>query len=87
MIIPIEPPVTAEFDLSMNKPGIYVGGGIMYSFGKMALDISPRFNYVMNDGDYDFDVTADGYTETFTMTKDYKDMYVDVLFGVDYFFM
>ena len=85
--IPPLPPVTGEFDLSMNKPGIYVGGGFMYSFGKLALDVSPRFNYVMNDGDYDVDVTVNGETFTGKIEKDYKDMYVDVLFGVDYFFM
>ncbi len=76
-----------SYDLEMNKPGIYVGGGFLYSFGSLALDISPRFNYVMNSGDYDLDVTVGGQTQSFTVTKDYKDMYVDVLFGVDYFFM
>ena len=76
-----------EAEASINKPGIYVGGGFMYSFGKLALDVSPRFNYIMNSGDVDIDFTAEGQTETVTVAKDYKDMYVDVLFGVDYFFM
>lgn len=78
-------PFSAE--LKMNKPGIYVGGGFLYSFGKMAIDVSPRFNYIMNSGDYDLDVTVQGQTVPITVNKDYKDMYVDVLFGVDYFFM
>jgi hypothetical protein len=76
-----------EAEASINKPGIYFGGGFMYSFGKLALDVNPRFNYVMNSGDVEVDMTAEGETETVTVTKDYKDMYVDVLFGVDYFFM
>ncbi len=78
-------PVTIE--ASINKPGIYFGGGFMYSFGKLALDVNPRFNYVMNSGDVDFDVTVGGETETITVKKDFSDMFVDVLFGVDYFFM
>jgi len=86
-VLPIIPAVTYEYDLKANKPGVYVGGGFMYSFGKLALDVSPRFNYVMNSGDYDLDVTAEGYTGSIAVTKDYKDMFVDVLFGVDYFFM
>ncbi|HUV87805.1 MAG TPA: hypothetical protein VMX79_11925 [bacterium] len=83
--------VTFSAEEKMNKPGIYVGGGFLYSFGKLALDVNPRFNYVMNSGDYDLDVevTYEGktYTGTVPWEKDYKDMYVDVLFGVDYFFM
>jgi len=77
---------TATFDI--NKPGIYVGGGFVYKFGKFAVDVNPRFNYIMNSGDYDVTVEfADGETQTGTETKDWKDMYVDVRFGVDYFFM
>lgn len=79
--------VPYSFELKINKPGIYFGGGFLYSFGNLALDISPRFNYIMNDGDYDLDVTVEGTTQSITINKDYKDMYVDVLFGVDYFFM
>ncbi len=75
------------FELSMNKPGFYVGGGFLYSFGNLALDVNPRFNYIMNSGDYDVDLTVDGETISFPITKDYKDMYVDVLFGVNYYFM
>ncbi|MEE9456338.1 MAG: hypothetical protein V3W11_04205, partial [bacterium] len=40
--------VPFSYDLEMNKPGIYFGGGFLYSFGKFALDVSPRFNYIMN---------------------------------------
>jgi predicted nucleic acid-binding Zn ribbon protein len=76
-----------EAEASINKPGIYFGGGFMYSFGKLALDVNPRFNYVMNSGDVDIDLTIGGETETVTVNKAYKDMFVDVLFGVDYFFM
>ena len=83
--------VTFSEDLKINKPGIYFGGGFLYSFGNLALDVSPRFNYVMNSGDYDleYEVTFEGktYSGTLPWEKDYKDMYVDVLFGVDYFFM
>jgi len=83
--------ITFTAEEKMNKPGIYFGGGFMYSFGKLALDVNPRFNYVMNSGDYDleYEVTFEGetYSGTLPWEKDYKDMYVDVLFGVDYFFM
>ncbi len=79
--------VPYSFEVSANKPGIYVGGGFMYSFGKLALDVSPRFNYVMNSGDYSVDVTVAGQTQSFPVTKDFKDTYLDVLVGVNYYFM
>jgi hypothetical protein len=80
-------PITYTAEVSMNKPGVYVGGGFVYNFGKLCLDVNPRFNYVMNKGDYDVTMTAEGVEATETMEKDYTDMFVDVLFGVDYFFM
>jgi hypothetical protein len=76
---------TAE--LTVNKPGVYVGGGFTYAFGKLCLDVNPRYNYVMNKGDYDVTITAEGIEATETMEKDWNDTFVDVLFGVDYFFM
>jgi hypothetical protein len=79
--------VPFSFEVSANKPGIYFGGGFLYSFGSLALDVSPRFNYVMNSGDYDVDVTVAGQTQSFPVTKDYKDMYVDVLVGLNYYFI
>ncbi|NIT36261.1 MAG: hypothetical protein GTN49_07150 [candidate division Zixibacteria bacterium] len=90
-IPPFPDPVIITGDVDVNKPGIYFGGGFLYSFGKLALDVSPRFNYVMNSGDFEGpgEATIEGetYEGTITLEKDYKDMYVDVLFGVDYFFM
>ncbi len=79
--------VPFSLELKVNKPGVYFGGGFLYSFGNLALDISPRFNYIMNDGDYDLDVTVGSTTQSFTVTKDYKNMYVDVHFGVNSYFM
>jgi hypothetical protein len=76
-----------EIDMSINKPGIYFGGGFLYSLGKLALDVNPRFNYVMNSGDYDVDITVGGEKSTDTVKKDYSDMFVDILFGVNYYFM
>jgi len=78
-------PYTAKADI--NKPGVYVGGGFTYAFGKLCLDVNPRFNYVMNKGDFDVTVTAGGEEITGTDEKDWSDTFVDVLFGVDYFFM
>jgi hypothetical protein len=79
--------IPLEMTATINKPGIYFGGGFMYSFGKLALDVNPRFNYVMNSGDVDVEITAGGETMTDTVKKDFSDTFVDVLFGVDYFFM
>jgi len=75
---------TVEYDL--GKPGIYFGGGFLYKFGKVALDVSPRFNYVLNKGDFDVKYTfGNGDPQTQTATKDFNDTFFDLLFGVDFF--
>jgi hypothetical protein len=78
---------TFTYELSINKPGIYFGGGFIYKFGNLALDLSPRYNIIMNCDDYHVDITYGGETHTLNINKDYKDTYVDVLVGLDYYFM
>lgn len=80
-------------DVSLNGPGLYVGGGVTYAFGRFALDVSPRYNVIFNDG-Y-FDMEGSGWTpngskygiQAMGVNKDYNDTYVDVLAGVNYYFM
>jgi opacity protein-like surface antigen len=67
-------------DESVNKPGFYVGGGFKYGFtDKLALDINPRWMMVMDAKDDDPDTVVDESTT--------NSMFVDILIGVDYFFM
>lgn len=84
-------PVNYGGEVTLNKPGLYFGGGFLYSFGNFALDVNPRFNYVMNTGDYtvEFDFTRKGwrYIGWVTQEKDYKDTYFDFVAGVNYYFM
>ena len=78
-------------DMSVNKPGFYVGGGFRYYLGKFALDAGPRFNYVANDGAYDVDMEYDvGFfrgSVPFEVEKGFNDSFVDILVGANYYFM
>ena len=80
-------------DVSLNGPGLYVGGGVTYAFGRFALDVSPRYNVIFNDGPFDMEGwgwSPSGnkpWIQAMGIDKDYKDMYVDVLIGVNYYFM
>jgi hypothetical protein len=80
-------------DVSLNGPGLYFGGGVTYAFGRFALDVSPRYNVIFNDGF--FDMEGLGWTPSGNkfliqargIDKDYNDTYLDVLAGVNYYFM
>jgi len=80
-------------DVSLNAPGVYFGGGFTYSLGNFALDVNPRFNYVFNSGPFDFD--GEGWSEDDSryvlqyrgVEKEYNDTYVDVLVGLNYYFL
>jgi len=75
-------PVVEQKTLSVNRPGFYVGGGVMYGLTeKLFLDVNPRFLMLIYNEEEDANVppsvTPDEGNPTF----------VDVLVGVDYFFM
>ena len=80
-------------DVSLNGPGLYVGGGVTYAFGPLELDVSPRYNVIFNDGR--FDMEAWGWTpsgnksriQAIGINKDYNDTYLDVLVGLNYYFI
>ncbi|UCH79107.1 MAG: hypothetical protein JSU81_03930, partial [Candidatus Coatesbacteria bacterium] len=80
-------------DISLNAPGVYFGGGFTYSFGNVALDVSPRFNYLFNSGPLDFN--GWGWSEDNNryllqyrgLEKEYDDTYLDLVVGVNYYFM
>lgn len=88
---------TAQFnlelsgDMNVNEPGFYVGGGFRYRVGKFAFDVGTRFNYIENEGTYDVDMEYDIATfhrsVTFDVVKGFNDSFVDVLAGVNYYFM
>lgn len=80
-------------DVSFNGPGLYFGGGVTYAFGRFALDVGPRYTVVFNDTR--FDMVGSGWSPSGSkygiqrsgVEKDYNDTYVDVLAGVNYYFM
>ncbi len=80
-------------DVSLNGPGLYVGGGVTYAFGRFALDVSPRYNVIFNDGRFDMEAwgwSPNGnkyFIQAMGINKDYNDTYLDVLVGVNYYFM
>ena len=75
-------PVIETKTYSVNKPGFYAGGGVMYGLtDKLFLDANPRFLMLMynevEDADAPPSIGKDEGNPTF----------VDFLVGVDYFFM
>lgn len=75
-------PIIEPKTISVNKPGFYVGGGVMYGLtDKLFLDVNPRFLMLMYNEAEDADVPP-------SISKDEGNpMFFDVLIGVDYFFM
>jgi hypothetical protein len=74
-----------------NGFGLYVSGGVLFNFGKLALDVNPRYHYIMNDGDVEYTATYEWqgfqWSDTETAEKTFGDTYVDIRAGVDYFFL
>jgi hypothetical protein len=80
-------------DVSLNGPGLYVGGGVTYALGPLELDVSPRYNVIFNSGRFDMEAwgwspSGDKYVLQYRgVDKDYKDTYLDISAGVNYYFM
>jgi hypothetical protein len=80
-------------DVSLNGPGLYFGGGATYALGPLELAVGPRYNVIFNDGR--FDMEGYGWSpggnkyliQASGIEKDYNDTYVDILAGVNYYFM
>ena len=89
--VPLFGDVKLSGDMNVNKPGFYAGGGLRYYLGKFSLDVGPRFNYVMNDGTYDVDMEYNvggfGGSVPFEVEKGFNDSFVDILVGVNYYFI
>jgi len=82
-------PFKAEADA--NGLGLYLSGGVLFNFGDFAVDVNPRYHYIMNEGTIDYTMEAEfegfHWSETESVDKDFNDTYVDIRAGVDYFFM
>jgi hypothetical protein len=80
---PVQPP-GAEADAAkadINNVGAYFGAGFLWNFlGAFILDVSPRLNYVPNEGDYKIKT---GPGTEIPVPKDFKDAYVAVTLGVN----
>jgi hypothetical protein len=80
-------------DVSLNGPGFYAGGGVTYDLGPLEIDVSPRYNVVFTPEDFDWEGRGWSntgrrvYIQTMGVEKDYNDTYLDVLVGVNYYFM
>jgi len=89
--VPVFGDVTYSADTNVNALGFYGGGGVLVKFGRLALDVNPRYHYILNDGTYDYTVhwnwSGISGSETGTYEKDWNDSYVDIRCGVDYFIL
>jgi hypothetical protein len=90
-VVPIIGAVSWSSDTNVNSFGLYWSGGVLLRFGRVAVDINPRYNYLLNDGTYDvtYNWSWGGFTGSGTDTyeKDWKDTYVDIIVGVNYYFL
>jgi hypothetical protein len=79
-------------DVSLNGPGLYVGGGVTYAIGPLEVDVSPRYNVVFTPSSFDMEGwgwSSAGrriYVQAVGVEKDYDDTYADLLVGVNYYF-
>jgi hypothetical protein len=71
--------------VSINAPGIYVGGGVSYLLQRFTFAFTPRFNYVFNSGTYEGTIESGGEPVRKTSeTKDWNDSYFELMAGVVY---
>ncbi|MEE9456664.1 MAG: hypothetical protein V3W11_05910 [bacterium] len=82
-------------EVEINSPGAYVAAGLTYRLGEFEMEAGPRFFAVWNKGEYDYTYEA---TQIFPPTyeteersaviyKGFNDRFVDVLVGLNYYFM
>ena len=71
-------------EVKISGPGFYVGGGFGLGAGPFTLAFEPRLHLVLNEGNHTATYDANGATYEQEISKDYNDVYVDLLFGVNY---
>jgi hypothetical protein len=86
-------PEYVSTEISLNGPGLYAGGGVTYALGPLEIDFSPRYNVIFTPASFDmegFGWAPSGrrsYIQATGIEKDYDDTYVDVLVGLNYYFL
>lgn len=71
-------------EIKIRGPGFYVGGGFGLGAGPFTFAFEPRLHVVVNEGYHTTTYDAGGVTYEVETAKDYNDVYVDLLFGVNY---
>jgi hypothetical protein len=75
-------------EVNLFGPLIYGGVGVAYPFGKFALTLMPRFNYVFNSGTHEgtMEETVGGVTikREVPVNKNWDDSYFEITAGVVY---
>ncbi|MEE9456665.1 MAG: hypothetical protein V3W11_05915 [bacterium] len=71
-------------EITIRGPGFYVGGGFGLGAGPFTFAFEPRLHVILNKGDHTTTYDAGGATYEVETKKDYNDVYVDLLFGVNY---
>ncbi len=87
--------IVSHGDVDINAPGAYVAAGLTYRLGKFELEAGPRFIQVWNKGEYDytyeamqiFPPTYETEVRSAKLDKDFNDAFVDILAGVNYYFL
>ncbi len=71
-------------EITIRGPGFYVGGGFGLGAGPFTFAFEPRVHFILNEGDNPTTYDANGATYELETAKGYNDVYVDLLFGVNY---
>jgi hypothetical protein len=71
-------------EIKIRGPGFYVGGGFGLGAGPFTFAFEPRLHVILNKGDHTTTYDMGGVTHEAETAKDYNDVYVDLLFGVNY---
>lgn len=87
--------IVSHGDVDISAPGAYVAAGLTYRLGKFELEAGPRFFAVWNKGEYDytyeamqiFPPTYETEVRSAVIYKGFNDRFVDILAGVNYYFM
>ncbi|UCH79106.1 MAG: hypothetical protein JSU81_03925 [Candidatus Coatesbacteria bacterium] len=77
-------PYLYRAEVTIRGPGFYVGGGFGLGAGPFTFAFEPRLHVVLNEGDHATTYDVNGATFEAESAKDYNDVYVDLLFAVNY---
>jgi hypothetical protein len=70
--------------VTLSGPGLYYGSAVSLKFGRWSLDITPRWNYIFNEGSYTGKAAGEYEGAELDFDLPYNCTYAEAVLGVSY---